>query len=146
MSSSQDFQVSQISLTFHDRVYNPPFIEKPITKIALTAFAFLFAAGALISHFTGVGTIGVAAFGAGSGVCVLSMIVVALCTVCSKRQKEPEERSEPPQRPGGFVPAIDVESDGEPESYDPYKTNPSHSGNTFPASRSGYSVMPTGTQ
>lgn len=58
--------------------YKPSCVERPATKAALFVIAFLLAGGAIASHFTGLGTIAVASFGAGSGVAFTAAIAVSL--------------------------------------------------------------------
>lgn len=72
--------VGGISGPFHES--NPSCIERPLTKAALFVIAFLLAGGALVSHFTGLGTVAIATFGGAGGALFVAAIAVSLYARC----------------------------------------------------------------
>lgn len=63
-----------------------PCFQKPLTKAALFVIAFLLVGGAVASHFTGLGTIGITSFGIGGGLTLTLFAMSCLFTICRKQE------------------------------------------------------------
>lgn len=101
--------------------YKPSCVERPLTKAALFVIAFLLAGGAIASHFTGLGTIAVASFGAGGGVVLTAAIAVSLYA----RYKERHEAVEYTVDPSSFRKTTQIPPKKEPSSFESGETSSS---------------------
>lgn len=80
------------------QIENHRCLQKSTTKASLFVISLLFAGGAIISHFAGLGTPGIVAFSIASGVSATVLIIVCTYSVKNQPTVNIKKESQPTQK------------------------------------------------